>query len=309
MTRIQATSRNALYLPAFSLLVVMLLLGLGAESASAQAIGGGKSYEPGKGLASDVTPQQIINVGVDEKLESLLPLDAKFLDENGNEVELGSYFQGDRPVILNIAYYGCPMLCGLVTNGLVESLQQINWTPGDQYEVVTISIDPREGPKLAAAKKLSILDALDREGAEDGWHFLTGSEEQINRVTDAVGFNYQWNQQQQEYAHAAVIVLASPQGKVTRYLYGIKYPPKTLRLSLVESSEGKTGSTMDKVLLYCFQYDPDANSYSLAAYRLMQAGGAVTVVIMLLVLVPLWLRDARGGNQPPGGSSSAAEPV
>ncbi|MBD3220659.1 SCO family protein [bacterium] len=238
-------------------------------------------------------PEELENVGITEKLGDAIPLDLVFTDENGDEVTLAEYFDGSRPVILNLGYMSCPMLCGLVANGMVEAMRGIDWTCGEEYIVLSPSIDHTETFRLARAKKQSYVAQYGREAAGQGWHWLTGGEDQIRALTDAVGFGFAWNEARQEYAHAAVLIVLSPDGEVMRYLYGIQFEPRTLKLSLVEAAEGKTGSSLDRFLLYCFQYDAEAGRYGPAARNIMKAGGAITVVVIGGMILGLKLRERR----------------
>ena len=220
-----------------------------------------------------------------------------FRDETGSEVTLGRYFQQGKPVVLTLGYYECPMLCNLVLNGVVESLKALPFTPGEEFEIVSVSIDPLETPDLASAKKARYVEAYGKEGASESWHFLTGSEENARALADAVGFHYNYVPEKDEYAHPAVIFVATPDGRTARYLYGVRYDPKTLRLSLVEAAEGKVGSTIDRVLLYCFHYDAAAGTYVPAALNLMRAGGLVTMLLLGLLLLYYWRRDPSRTNR------------
>ena len=249
---------------------------------------------------SEPLPPDLDDVGVTERLDATVPADLEFVDEEGKVVHLGDYFDGNRPVILNLGYFRCPMLCGLVLNGLVDAMREMDWTPGGEFEIVTVSIDPKETPVLAKLKKQNYLKAYGRSSAAAGWHFLTGAPEAITKLTETVGFDYAWNERQQQYAHAAVLIVCTPEGHVSRYLYGVKFEPRTVRLSLVEASEGKIGSTVDKVLLYCFQYDAAERRYAVAAVNVMRAGGVLTMLVLAVILIPVWIRDARRrrSNQP-----------
>ncbi|HPD70719.1 MAG TPA: SCO family protein [Candidatus Krumholzibacteria bacterium] len=243
-------------------------------------------------------PDELAGVGVTEKLAGQVPLDLRFRDEDGQAVALAAYFDGARPVILNLGYLGCPMLCGLVANGLVDALRAIDHTVGEEFTVVSVSIDPTETPVLAKAKKQGYLREYGRPAAAQGWHWLTGDEDQIRALTDAVGFGYRWNERRQEYAHAAVLVVLSPDGRVMRYLYGIQFDPRTLKLSLVEAADGRTGNSLDRFLLFCFHYDAETGRYGPAARNLMKVGGAVTVLVVgasILAFRRRELRAARSG--------------
>ena len=250
---------------------------------------------PGEGR-SEPLPDELEGVGIEERPDAALPLDAVLVDEQGREVRLGQYFDGERPVVLNLGYYSCPMLCGLVMNGLLDALKELSWTPGDEFRVVTLSIDPGETATLARLKKISALQELARPDAAPGWHFLTGRQTQIQAVTDAAGFQFRWNEQRQEYAHAAALIVCTPDGRVSRYLYGIQFDPQTVRLSLVEAADGRVGSSLDRLLLYCFHYDAEAGRYGPEARNLMKAGGLVTVLLLGGVLTRFWRRERRRGR-------------
>lgn len=242
---------------------------------------------------SEPLPGDLQGVDVVERLDDPLPLGLEFDEETGRKVALGEYFREGRPVLLVLGYYECPMLCTLVLNGLVDALNDIDWVPGEQFEIVTLSIDPGETPKLAAWKKQNYLEAYGRPAAAAGWHFLTGSETQIRQLADALGFGYRYVEQRDEYAHPAVLFIATPEGRIARYLYGVSYEPRTLRLSLVEASRGKIGTTLDRVLLYCYHYDSTAGRYAPVAVNIMRAGGAISVALLGGFLAWLWVRDVR----------------
>jgi protein SCO1/2 len=222
-------------------------------------------------------PPEVGEATVDEKPNAALPLDAAVRDEAGRAVTLGQYFGGSKPVVLILGYYGCPMLCGLVANGLADGLRGVDLLPGRDYEVVFVSIDPTEGPELAAQKKQAYLSAYGRPESADGWHFLTGDVAATARIADAAGFRYRWIESAKQYAHPAVLVVATPGGAVSRYLYGVKFDPATVRLSLVEASNGRVGSTTDRFLLTCFKFDGKQGKYALTAIGLMKVGGGVTL--------------------------------
>jgi len=266
----------------------------GAACAAAAVILSALSAAPAAAERMEAAPAGLEAAGITEKLDAQVPLDLEFVDEDSMTVRLGDYFPGDRPVILNMGYYACPMLCGLVLNGLVVGLKDLEWTPGQEFEIVTVSIDPREGPRLANLKKDSYLTQYGRPSARAGWHFLTGEEENLRALADAVGFGYVFNEQRQEWMHAAALFVLTPDGRVSRYLYGVEFDARTLRLSLVEASEGKIGSSVDRFLLFCFHYDSSVGRYGPAARRLMSLAGAVIVAALGLFLIRLWRRDRRG---------------
>jgi protein SCO1/2 len=232
------------------------------------------------------------DITVDEHAGARLPLDLTFVDDNGQTVRLGDYFKGNKPVVLQLGYYGCPMLCNVISQGIVESLKDVKLETGSDYDVLFVSIDPSETPKLAAEKKQSMLAAFGREGGS-GWHLLTGKEPQIRQLAQTVGFTYRWIDSAGQYAHPAVIMVCMPDGKVSRYLYGVRFNPQTLRLSLVEASDGKVGSAVDKLYLTCFQYDGRQGKYALAAIGIMRGGGVLTMVVVAIVLFRMFRKEAR----------------
>ncbi len=249
--------------------------------------------QPALAQRAEPLPAELAGVGIEEHLGDRVPLDAAFRDEAGREVTLGTYVDGSRPVILNLMYMGCPMLCGLVSNGLIDALKQIDHTAGGEFGVLSVSIDPTETPALAAVKHQSYIQQYGRPGAGQGWHVLTGDETNIRRLTEAVGFGYRWNEERQEFAHAAVIIVLMPDGAVSRYLYGVQYEPRTLKLSLVEAADGKTGSTLDKFLLFCFHYDATTGRYGPVALNIMKVAGGVTVLVIVGLVLTLRRRERR----------------
>lgn len=234
-----------------------------------------------------VRPELLRDVGVDQKLNGSIPLDLLFRDEHGKTVALGQYFHG-KPVILTLVYYNCPMLCTQVLNGLDRSLEQIPMTIGKDFDVVTVSIDPTEQPSLAEAKQAVYLGMYNRPAAADGWHFLTGEEPQIQQLARAVGFRYAYDPDSKQYAHASVIMLLTPEGKLSRYFYGVTYPARDMRLALVDASGGKIGSPVDQVLLFCYHYDPHTGKYGLLISRVIQLSGLATILIGGVFLILLF---------------------
>ena len=227
--------------------------------------------------ASSKLPPLLRDVGIDQKLNSQVPLDLVFRDESGNEVTLGQYF-GQKPVVLVLAYYDCPMLCTIVLNGVLHSVKELKYNIGREFEVVTVSFDPTEKPSLAAAKKAIYVGLYDRPNAGAGWHFLTGDEPSIRQLTQAVGFRYNYDAQTKQYFHATGIMVLTPDGHLARYFYGIQYPSGNLRLGLVEASQGKIGSPVDQVLLYCSQYDPATGKYSVIVSHVLKIAALATVL-------------------------------
>lgn len=243
-------------------------------------------------VVADV-PEALQDVGVDEHFDAEVPLDLEFKDEDGRTVRLGDYFKPDRPVILTLNYYRCPMLCGLQLNGFLQGLKDLSWMPGDEFEIVTISIDPLETPALATEKKKNYMAQLKREGAGEGWHFLTGGEPNIRAVAETVGFRYAYDEETAQYAHAAALMVLTPEGRIARYLYGIEYPGATLKLALLEAGEGEIGSPFEQLMLYCFHYDSTDRQYTPVAMNIMRVGGGLTVFILATAIGAMWLREAR----------------
>lgn len=238
-----------------------------------------KTYaQPGE--RTEPLPKHLEGVGITEKLGSKIPEDLKFTTSDGKPVNIGSLLQGERPVLLTMNYSDCPMLCSVQLNGFVESMKAMQWKVGKEFEVITVSLDPNEAPERAQqTKERYVRDYGDPEAAK-GWHFLVGAEDQVRALADAVGFGYRYHDERKEYLHAAAIMVLSPSGSVSRYLYGVAYSPQTMRLSMVEASEGKQVSTLDAIVLYCFYYNADEGSYTPTVRNIMKLGGAVTVLIL-----------------------------
>lgn len=235
------------------------------------------------------------NVGIDQKLNQQVPLDIPFQDESGNTVRLGDYF-GRKPVILSLVYYECPMLCTTALNGLEGSLKELKFNLGEDFDVVTVSFDPTEKPPLAAAKKAVYVGLYGRPGAAKGWHFLTGDQDSIQRLTQAVGFRYNYDSNLKQFIHATGIIVLTPQGKLARYFYGIQYPAGNLRLGLVEASQGKIGNPVDAILLYCCEYDPQTGKYSLIIARALQIGAGVTVLTLGTLMLVMFKSTASNAR-------------
>jgi protein SCO1/2 len=238
---------------------------------------------------ASVRPPYLTNVGIEQRLDGQVPPDLAFVDETGRPVKLGDYY-GKKPLILNLVYYTCPMLCGEVLAGLSASMKMVKFDVGDEFDVITVSFNPKETPELAAAKKQEYLRRYGRPNAAAGWHFLTGSAESINVLTKAVGFQYQYDASKNQYAHATAIMILTPQGRISRYFYGVDFPPKDLRMGLVEASQGKIGNAVDQVLLYCYHYDPTVGKYGAVVGNMLKIGGAFTILVlggMILILFRL----------------------
>jgi protein SCO1 len=245
------------------------------------------------GQAVQSNPPELKGVEVEEHLGGYIPLYLKFTNSDSQMLSLDSYFHKDRPVIIVLAYYTCPMLCTMVLNGLGDGVRDLNLIPGKDYEILTISIDPRETPLLAAAKKTNYVNYVGRPDIADGWNFFVGQQNAIDSLAKALGFHYYYDEGQKQFAHPAVVFVLSPNGEITRYLYGLEFKPKDIRFALLEAAQGKIGSTVDKIILYCYHYDPNAKGYVLFAAKLMRAGGVATVVILALFLGIFWLRELR----------------
>jgi len=235
-----------------------------------------------KGIMSppaNVRPPSLQNVGIEQHLDGQVPPDLTFRDEAGQTVRLGDYF-GKKPVILNLVYYNCTMLCGEVLAGLTGAMRLVKFDVGKEFDVVTVSFDPHETPEIAAAKKKDYVKRYGRPNAASGWHFLTGSPDSINALTRAVGFQYQYDPKTNQFAHATAIMVLTPEGRISRYFYGVDFPPKDLRMGLVEASQGKIGNPIDQVLLYCYHYDPASGKYGAVITNILRLAGAATILIL-----------------------------
>jgi protein SCO1/2 len=273
----------------FAAVFAALVLAAGAHAQNAQK----ENFEDGPTLngprdtpAPDLLnvrgvdrPTPLKDVTIEQKLNSQLPLDAAFRDENGETVQLGRYF-GKRPVVLALVYYECPMLCTQILNGMVRAAKVMSFTPGKDYDVVAISFDARETPKQAALKKKVYMKDYGHPETAAGWHFLTGDLDSIKRVTDAVGFRYKWDVYTATFAHASAIYVLTPEGKLSKYFYGIEYSPKDMRLGLVQASHNKIGSAVDQILLFCYHFDPTTAKYTMVALDILRAAGAATVLAL-----------------------------
>jgi len=235
-------------------------------------------------------PPILEHVGFDQRIGDVIPLDLPFRDEDGNTVPLRTFFQG-KPVVLVPAYYECPMLCTLVLNGVVSALRALPFDAAKEFQVVVFSFNPRETPALAKAKKETYLSEYRRPDSAAGWHFLTGDEDSIAKLTAAIGFRYAWDEAQKQYAHASGIVVVTPQGRLARYFYGVEFPPRDLRLALVEASTEKIGTVVDELLLFCFHYDPATGRYSQVALDVVRAGGLATVLALGIFIVVMLRRE------------------
>jgi protein SCO1 len=261
---------------------------------------------PGSETSVNGLPKALNEVKIEQKLNEQLPLDLTFRNEQGETVRLGDYF-GKKPVVLSLVYYQCPMLCNQVLNGMVTSFKVLNFKPGEEFEVVTVSFDPLETAELARAKKstyVNYLPVAKRGPAANGWHFLTGDQENIRRLTDAIGFHYYFDAATDQFAHSSAIYVATPQGKLSHYFYGIDYSPKDLRLSLVEASANKIGSPVDQLLLYCYHYDPATGKYGAVIINIVRLAGIGTLIAIGIMFVLMRRLTASRMRLHPGGTAS-----
>src|SRR5271166_4384113 len=266
-----------------SIPTVLLAVALTSASAWAQMNNGVMSPP------ANTRPPRLENVGIEQHLDAQVPPDLTFRDDAGKAVRLGDYF-GHKPLILNLVYYNCTMLCGEALAGLASAMRLVKFDVGNEFDVITVSFDPRETPEMAAAKKIDYVKRYGRANAAAGWHFLTGQPESIDALTKAVGFQYQYDPKTNQYAHATAIMVLTPQGRISRYFYGVDFPPKDLRMGLVEASQGKIGNAVDQVLLYCYHYDPAAGKYGAVVSNMLKLGAGLTIFLvggLLFILIRL----------------------
>ena len=279
--------------------VLLCVLGVGYLAfAGATAYAQGPNFYNGgiddvSGKPSSLKPSQLQNVTFKQHLDQMLPLDAPFKDEYGRSVTLGKYFGGQKPVILAFVYYTCPMLCTQIMNGISSSLRALSFTPGQDFDVVLVSFDPKDTPSAALQKKQELLKYWQTEKYSGGWHFLTGDEASIERATKAAGFTYEYDSVTGQYAHVSGVLVATPEGRLARYFYGVEYSPKELRLALVDAGMGKIGSVADEVLLFCYHYDPATGRYGAAVMNLIRLGGVLTLAAMAVFFIKMRRYDSQ----------------
>jgi protein SCO1/2 len=271
-----------------TLLLSLLLFPMAAFAGYDSGVGAPKPGAPAY-LPPGVVPRELEGVGVDEHLGRTIDLDLEFVAEDGYPVKLRQYFNQGRPVILDLVYYNCPMLCTLILNAQTQTMKELAWTAGKDYEVVTISINPQEAFDVARKKKSIYLDTLDKPAP--GWHFLTDKNNNAKKLAELIGYHYRYDERQEQYAHPSAIMILTPEGKLARYLYGIRYPVRDVRFALAEASEGRFTMAVEKILLYCYHYDPQANRYVLFAMNIMRGGGILTVLIISFTLWRLFKAD------------------
>ena len=282
--------------PVFALCAFLVV-----SAAAAHAQMGGApvaGYKREAGLPAAALPAPLREIGFDQNVAGQLPLDVPFVDERGRAVRLGDYF-GRRSVVVAFVYYDCPMLCTQVLNALAATLDILSLQPGSDFEIVTVSFDAREGSTLAAAKKAAYLQRYKRPGADTAWHFLTGTESSIARATRAAGFRFVWDERLKQFAHPTGILVATPDGRIARYLFGIEYGPRDLRFAIIEASAGRVGSKIDAFLLYCYHYDPMTGRYGIVIMRIMRLAGAATVLALGSFVGMMLRRERRASRQAP----------
>jgi protein SCO1/2 len=263
---------------------VALALAMLVSSGSAQMNNGVMSPP------ANTRPPRLENVGIEQHLDTQVPPDLIFRDDTGNAVKLGDYF-GHKPLILNLVYYNCTMLCGEALAGLSSAMRLVKFDVGNEFDVVTVSFDPRETPEMAAATKKDYVRRYGRANAAAGWHFLTGQSDAINALTQVVGFQYQFDAKSNQYAHATAIMVLTPEGRISRYFYGVDFPPKDLRMGLVEASQGKIGNAVDAVLLYCYHYNPETGKYGALVGNILRLAAAATILLLGSLIFILWRLD------------------
>ncbi len=276
-----AAQRSRFAVAAFSLLIALFSFVRPSAAAPPAPVG----------VANPDVPVELQDIDIEEHPGAVLPRDVALRDGKGQTVHMGDYFDGKHPVVLMFAYYECPMLCSLVINGLLKEMKELQWTAGQEYRVVVVSFDRRDTPEGAAEKRKNYVGAYGREVGDKGFEFLTGDESEVRKLTDTVGFKYRWEETNQQFAHAAGAFVFTGDARLSRTLYGIAFP--SLKLSLLEAAEGKIGTTLDKVILFCFHYDPSARGYVLAGTRIMKAGGALTVLLLGVVLFRFWRSERK----------------
>jgi protein SCO1/2 len=284
------------------------LLGVTVMASCLCAVGGdahAQAWQKEREGMPNTPAPELSGVALVEHLGDTLPRDAAFRDTEGKAVTLGQFFDGKRPTLLVFAYHTCPMLCSLVLDATVRSLNDVEWTVGREFDVVSISIDPHDTPETATRKRASVVESYSRsKGSASGWHFLTGDETNIRKVTDAIGFQFRYDERQKQYAHPAAIYLLTPEARIARYLYGIQFDPKDVRLGLLEAAQGHSVSTTERILLYCYHYDPQVGRYSMVAMNVMRLGGVVTLGALGSFLTIMWARERRRSKKRPANNAT-----
>ena len=280
---------------------MLRFVAVAALSAGAWAQG---MYQGGGGIMappSNMRPPGLKNVGIEQRLNEQVPLDLQFRDETGKPVKLGDYF-GKKPVILSLVYFRCPMLCSELLSGLEGSLKGVSFDVGKEFDVLTVSFDPKDTPEAATEKKAEALKHYRRQGAAAGWHFLTGSQESITALTKAVGFSYDYDEKSGQFAHSTAIMVLTPQGKIAQYYYGVEFPPRDVRFGLIQASQNKIGTLADEVLLYCYHYDPQTGKYGAVISHVLQLAAGATILSLGTVLLVLFRRGSDSEHRGQGSS-------
>ncbi len=247
----------------------------------------------GPGMTATEMPKEFKDVGIQEKLSTTPDPSLLFKNEKGETVTLGSFYDGEHPVVISPIYYSCPGLCNFHLNGVIDSIKNIDWTVGKQFKYVVVSFDSTETPELARQKKETYLKSYGRPESADGWHFLTADAETIQKLTQQLGFSFKWNEETKEWAHASAAIVTTPDGKISRYLHGIIFDEKNFKLALSEATQGKIGNLVDRMIWYCFKYDPHQSKYTIYAANIMKAGGVVIILVLTAVILPVWIRSRR----------------
>ncbi|WCL48499.1 SCO family protein [Leptospira sp. GIMC2001] len=256
------------------------------------------SYDPNHTILKDnKLPKELEGIGATDTVGTSIDLRLTFNNENGEEISLSELFTEGKPVLLSPVYYKCPTLCNYHMNGIMTVLKNLDWNAGKQYQYVAISIDPSEKPPLASEKKAAYIKEYGRDGAENGYHLLTGSTANIHTLTDQLGFRYKWDEESHQYIHASVAYILTPDGKISRILQGISFDARDLKLSFIEAGEGKIGNFIDRFALFCFQFDPSKNKYTLYAYNIMQIGALVTFLVLAAFLLLFWIKNLKENDQ------------
>ena len=295
-------------------LFVTFVSSVGPAAAQMATSPSANGYKRETGMVSSAMPPALKGIGFDQNIDQHIPLDTTFRDESGATVRLADYF-GKRPVVMVFAYYDCPMLCTQVIHGLSSALGVLSLAPGRDFEIVTVSFNPRDTPAAATAKKAVYLERYKQPGAGAAWHFLTGDEPSIERLTKAAGFRYAWDEDTKQFAHPSGIIVLTPEGRLAKYLFGIEYGPRDLRFAIVEASAGKVGSIVDSLLLYCYHYDPMLGRYGLVIMRAIRVAGAATVLALAAFILVMLRRErrrspaARGTRSTPGSGPKSPAPV
>jgi len=282
--------RSSVFYPLFSILYLLA----GASPVAAQISNASSKLEALEGIS------------IEQKLNEQIPLDLNFLDATGQRVQLRDYF-GEKPVILSLVYYECPMLCSMILNGLLRSLNILSFDVGDEFNIVTVSFDPKETTKLAMGKKKSYMSKYGRLDAEKGWHFLTGDESSIQQLTKAVGFNYKYDPETNQFVHASGIMVLTPEGKLSRYFYGVEYSAKDLKFGLMEAATNKIGSAVDQLLLYCYHYDPVTGKYGMVIMNVIRISGTATVLVLAAFMLAMFRRDRISKSEERGAGHAEVE--